>query len=55
MKVGCGGILLLTSFDPRQNPDTTFPFIRKGKGGSGPASLPIIEGRGPLGGILRAW
>ena len=34
-----------TSFEPLPNPDTTSPFIRRGNGGSGPESGPMIVGR----------
>lgn len=38
-----------TSLLPRPKPFTTFPFSFRGKGGSGPESGPVTEGRGPLG------
>jgi hypothetical protein len=41
-----------TSLEPRPNPETTLPFIRRGKGASGPESGPITVGRGPSGRIL---
>ena len=41
-----------TSFEPRPNPDITFPSIRRGKGGSGPESDPMIVGRKPSGRIV---
>jgi len=44
-----------TSFDPRPNPETTLPFMRRGKGGSGPDSGPIIEGLGSFDDILSMW
>ena len=44
-----------TSFEPRPNPETTFPFIRRGNGASGPESGPIIVGRGPSGRIFSPF
>jgi hypothetical protein len=44
-------IMGCTSFEPRPNPDTTLPFIRRGNGASGPESRPMIVGRGPSGRI----
>lgn len=41
-----------TSLEPRPKPDTTLPFIRRGNGGSGPLSGPMIFGRGPSGRIV---
>ena len=38
-----------TSLEPRPNPDTTLPPMRRGKGGSGPESGPIILARGASG------
>lgn len=39
---------LFTSLEPRPKPETTSPFIRRGKGASGPASAPMMVGRGVL-------
>lgn len=41
-----------TSLDPLPKPEMTSPFMRSGKGASGPESGPIIEARGPSGRIL---
>jgi hypothetical protein len=43
-----------TSFEPLPNPETTSPFMRSGKGGSGPESGPMIVARGPSGRIVFA-
>ena len=44
---------LNTSFEPRPNPFTTFPFSFSGYGGSGPASGPVTGSRWPSG--RMAW
>jgi len=48
-----------TSLEPRPKPDTTLPFMRRGKGASGPLSDPIILGRGPswriVAGLVQAF
>jgi hypothetical protein len=42
-----------TSLEPRPKPDTTLPFMRRGKGVSGPLSGPMIFGRGPSGCMME--